>query len=216
MIKNVFFDFNGTLINDVNLCIDLLNKFLENQNKKLVTKERYKEIFRFPIQEYYRLAGIDFNIESYESLSIKFIEEYQPKSYLCGLYDGVYETLEFLKNKNINLYVLSASEINNLKKQCDMYKISGFFKEIIGLDNIHAASKIDVAKEYIKNHNINPSETIFIGDTLHDVEVADAIGVNCFLVSCGHQSVNVLKQAKKTIIDDINVLRLYYDEIFNR
>ena len=91
-----------------------------------------------------------------------------------------------------------------------------FFKEIIGLDNIHAASKIDVAKEYIKNHNINLSETIFIGDTLHDVEVADAIGVNCFLVSCGHQSVNVLKQAKKTIIDDINVLRLYYDEIFNR
>ena len=62
MIKHVFFDFNGTIIDDLKLCYDLLNEFLEEQGKEKVTLERYKDIFRFPIKEYYRLAGIDFNI----------------------------------------------------------------------------------------------------------------------------------------------------------
>ena len=70
MYKHLFFDFNGTIINDLGLCLDLLNKFLKEQGKKELTEEEYKEVFKFPVKEYYKDAGIDFNSESYESLSI--------------------------------------------------------------------------------------------------------------------------------------------------
>lgn len=33
-IKYIFFDFNGTLLNDVDLCLELLNGLLRGQNKK--------------------------------------------------------------------------------------------------------------------------------------------------------------------------------------
>lgn len=204
MIKHIFFDFNGTLINDVDLCLELLNNLLKSQNKPMVDINRYKKIFTFPIIKYYEAAGIDFNIESFDSLAIKFINEYQPRSLECGLYDCVINTLEELKNKNINLYILSASEINNLMAQCKHYKIDGYFTKILGIDNIHAGSKVDIAKDYIKKSNINPNEAIFIGDTLHDFEVAEAMGVSARLVSCGHQSIDVLKQAGVTIYEDIS------------
>ena len=42
MIKYVFFDFNGTIIDDVDLCLELLNKILKGQNKKIVNMEEYK------------------------------------------------------------------------------------------------------------------------------------------------------------------------------
>ena len=49
MIKHVFFDFNGTLLDDVNLCLDLLNYLLKGQNKETKDIETYKSIFTFPI-----------------------------------------------------------------------------------------------------------------------------------------------------------------------
>ncbi len=204
MIKHVFLDFNGTLINDIDLCLDLLNEFLNDQNKPSITKQRYKEIFTFPIKDYYRAAGIDFNIESYESLAIKFIKKYQPASLKCGLFDCVVPTLKKLKEKNIKIYLLSASEKHNLIEQCISYDIAKYFDAILGIDNIHAESKTKIGIDYIKNNKIDVNEAVFIGDTLHDFETANAMNISCRLVKCGHQDLDRLKKANVKIYDDIS------------
>ena len=215
MINYVFFDFNGTIIDDVDLCLELLNKILIGQNKPIVNMDKYKDIFTFPIIEYYRRAGVDFDIESYESLSHKFIVEYQPRSYTCSLYDGCVETFKYLKDKGVKLYVLSASERNNLLAQCKNFNIVEYFDDILGINNIFAASKYDIAYNYLLSHNINPKEALFIGDTLHDNEIARKLGANSILVSCGHQSVNVLSSANTKIIGSVSNLRGIWDEISN-
>ena len=202
----IFFDFNGTLINDLKLCLDLLNEFLIAQNKKPVTVERYRDIFGFPIKNYYEAAGIDFNIESYESLSHKFILKYQPASMECGLFPCVYDTLKYFKDNGYNLIVLSASQVDNLKEQCDNYDISKYFDAILGIDNIYAASKSGIGIKYIKEHNLDKDKCVFVGDPTHDAEIAEEMGIDAVLVSCGHQSVNVLSKAGKKIINDISEL----------
>ncbi len=204
MYKYIFFDFNGTLINDLGLCLDLLNLFLREQGKKELNEEEYKEVFKFPIRQYYIDAGIDFNIESYDSLSKRFIKEYQPKSMECGLFPNTEKTLKKLKDLGYHLFILSASEVNNLLEQTNHYQITKYFDAVLGIDNIHAESKVDIAKEYIKKNNINPSETLFIGDTLHDYEVSKAMGVDCALVSCGHQSRRILEKANVSVISTIS------------
>ena len=203
MIKHIFFDFNGTLIDDVNLCLELLNGLLASQGKASIDLKRYKQVFKFPIKDYYLDAGIDFSIESFESMAVRFIDEYQPKSLLCGLYEGVVDTIKELREKGIKTYILSASEKNNLIEQCKHYKIVDLFDDILGIDNIHAGSKLDIALEYMKSSNINKNEAMFVGDTLHDYEVARAMGVGCVLVSCGHQCVEVLGQAGVPIVSSI-------------
>lgn len=206
MLKHIFLDFNGTIINDVDLCLDLLNKILKSQNKPVVDIKKYKDIFTFPIKKYYLAAGIDFNKESFESLAVKFIDEYQPKSLLCGLYSCVVETLKYFKAKGVKLYILSASEKNNLLEQCKHYDIVKYFDAILGIDNIQAKGKTDIAIEFINNNHINHDEAIFVGDTLHDFEVSQAMKIGCRLVSCGHQSKEVLSAAGVKIYDDISGL----------
>lgn len=207
MIKHVFFDFNGTIIDDVDLCINLLNEILIRHKKPIVTKEKYKSIFTFPIKKYYELAGVDFNIESFDYLAVDFIEKYQPASYKCKLYDGSIETFKYLRNKGISTYILSASEKNNLMLQCDNFGITQYFDSILGIDNIHASSKIDIAREFMRTSNLNADEILFVGDTLHDYEVAKAMGVKCILVSCGHQAVDVLNKSGVKIINTIADLK---------
>lgn len=207
MIKNVFLDFNGTLIDDIDLCLMLLNKVLKEQNKPEVSLERYKEIFTFPIKRYYELAGIDFEIESYDSLSIKFINGYQKASLSCNLFDGVTDTIKYLKSHGINVYILSASEKNNLKEQCDHFGLTPLVDDVLGLDNIHAASKVSLAVDYINEHKMKKEETIFVGDTLHDEEVAKAVGVKSILIPNGHQAKNILESGTSLIFDDFKDLK---------
>ena len=215
MIKHLFIDFNGTLLDDIDLCLELLNKMLKDQNKELVDIKRYKEIFTFPVKNYYVRAGIDFNIESFESLAKKFMDEYVIEYKKCKLFDGVIETLDFLKSKGFKLYILSASKQSILDEQCKYYKLISHFDKIIGIKTIYANSKEDVAKDFIYNSGINKSEALFIGDTLHDSEVANIVGIKSILVASGHQSKNVLSRANTKIIDNLNVLKENFDEIFN-
>ena len=213
MIKNVFLDFNGTLIDDVDLCLKLLNDILRRQGNREVSLEEYKNIFTFPIKKYYELAGVDFTKDSYEDLAIWFINAYQKASLSCNLYDGVINTIKFLRNKGINVYILSASEKNNLKEQCDHFGLTSVVCDVLGIDNIHAESKVSLAINYIKDNNINLEETIFVGDTLHDNEVARSLGVKSILIPNGHQSKERLEKSDAIIIDDFKDLMNKYDEL---
>ena len=61
-MKYIFLDFNGTIINDVQLCLDLLNEILRSQGKRELNIEEYKNVFTFPVKKYYEAAGVDFSI----------------------------------------------------------------------------------------------------------------------------------------------------------
>lgn len=206
MIKYVFFDFNGTIIDDVVLCLDLLNEILRKQGNQELDIDTYKNVFKFPIRQYYIDAGVDLEKDSFEDLAIWFIKKYQPLSMSCGLFNGIVDTFIELKKRGYKLVILSASERNNLIEQCKNYEIDGYFEEILGIDNIHAASKVEIAKNYLKENNINGDDILFIGDTLHDLEVAKSIGANCVLVSCGHQSLDILSKGNVPILNDVNSL----------
>ena len=71
--------------------------------------------------------------------------------------------------------------------------IEHYFDEILGTSDIYAAGKEDIAKEYMKR--AKPKCALLIGDTTHDKEVADSLGIDCILVATGHQSKKVLQEA---------------------
>lgn len=215
-MKFIFLDFNGTIINDLDLCLQLLNEILKKQNKPLCDINKYKNIFTFPIKKYYELAGIDFSLDSYEDLAIWFISKYQPMSMSCGLFTGIEEAFLKLKEMGYHLVILSASERNNLIEQCQNYDIVKYFDDILGIDNIHAASKVGIALDYMQKNNIDSNDVLMVGDTLHDLEVAKAIGANAILVSCGHQSIEVLKQGKVQIINDVCELPSILEVVYGK
>ena len=204
----IIFDFNGTILDDVDLCINILNYMLEKHGYQKVTKERYLDIFTFPIIKYYKLAGFDFNKHSFHDLSIEFINMYQQASLKCLIYDGAIELLNKLKQLNIKIILLSASQIDNLLEQTNHFDITKYFDQILGLDNIQAKSKIDVAKKYFIDNNINLSKAIMIGDTIHDMEVANELNINSVLIANGHQSYNRLKKIKKEVYKNIKEIEI--------
>lgn len=199
----VIWDFNGTLLDDVQLCFDLLNKMLSKRGYKTVSMNKYKEIFRFPVKEYYRLAGFDFNKEPFEVTAVEFIEDYQPMSLKLSLHENTFDVLNKIKEYDIRQLILSASKIENLLEQTKHFGLDTYMDAILGIDTIHATSKVSIAKDWMNKNNINSSDVIFIGDTDHDYEVAKSIGVDCLLIANGHQSKERLLRVTSNVVDEI-------------
>ena len=70
----VVWDWNGTLLNDVELNCAIMNRMLLERGKKpLPDLETYRRIFGFPIKGYYERAGFDFSREPYEDVADEYL-----------------------------------------------------------------------------------------------------------------------------------------------
>ncbi len=185
--NRIIWDFNGTLIDDVQTGIVTVNTLLAERGLPIVGGvEHYRSVFRFPIKEYYRSLGFDFERESYEELAPQWVKLYLENVKTASLYPDVRRALENIKARGIAQTVLSATELSMLESQLQSLKIREYFDDVFGLDNIRAGSKISLAHAWRSSH---PDDSVlFIGDTDHDAETAKAIGADCILVCRGHQS----------------------------
>ena len=186
-------DFNGTILDDVEVGIASVNHLLAERGLPILeSKEQYRRVFRFPIQGYYERLGFDFAREPYEVIAPLWVEQYLRRVPNAKVYEDVRETLERLRALGVCQTVLSATERGMLCGQLDTLGLTEYFEEILGLDNIHAASKLALAEDWRARH---PHATaLFLGDTDHDCETATAMGASCYLISRGHQSEDHLKK----------------------
>ncbi len=200
---HIIWDFNGTLFDDVSAGIESVNDMLSRRGCKTISgKAEYRELFRFPIIDYYRSLGFDFEKEPYEVLAPEWVALYNEASRHSQLQLGAEEALSLFAEKGIEQILLSATELEMLTRQIKELGIYGYFSDVFGLDNIHAYSKEALALNWReKNPDAVP---VVIGDTLHDADVARAMGADCVLVSQGHQSEQTLRRSGFEVFDDLS------------
>ena len=176
-MKYVIYDFNGTVLDDVEVCIKAENKTIAHfgLNRRPLTLDEYLHIFTFPVKKYYEIVGFDWSKNSYEEVGQYWFDWYNRLKDEYFVHEGVLEVLKENKAKGNRNILLSASSLNALKKQLEELGLSSYFDEVLGIDNIYAGSKIEIALEWIKDRN--PKDCLMIGDTLHDLETAKAMGV---------------------------------------
>ena len=167
--------------------IDGVNKMLSERGLPIIPDmAAYREIFDFPIKEYYRKLGFDFEKEPYEVLAPIWVELYLQNCCTAGIVDGVDTVVKAVARTEIKQVILSACEKNMLCDQLSELGIIEYFDEIIGLDDIHAAGKLHLAQAWREK---NPeAKILFVGDTIHDAETARVLGADCLLFTGGHQS----------------------------
>ena len=207
--RHIIWDWNGTILNDVDYCRKIINGILLENGLPELSLNKYREIFTFPVQDYYEAAGLDFSKKSFEVLGKEFIDKYEASKLNCNLQDNAVEVLDLIHTNGIGQSVLSAYLHSNLVKILDHYKLAQYFDNIIGLDNIYAGSKTHLGLMLIDQLKIPGNEILFIGDTLHDAEVAEAMGVNCVLISNGHQVHEKLNSTFNNVLENLNELRQF-------
>ena len=178
-VSLVLWDWNGTLLNDVALGLASLNRNLARFGyPQQYTLAEYREIFTFPIQDYYALAGFDFTRHPYEVLAQAYMQDYLPACESVALNPEAKAALQAVQAMGIRLY----------------------FGQLLGLGDIYAKSKVERGLQYLQQSGVDPAQAVCVGDTLHDYEVSRALGARCVLFSGGHQSQKRLETAGVPVI----------------
>lgn len=200
--SHILWDFNGTVLDDVDVGINAINVLLSRRNMKtLDSLEEYHANFGFPIIDYYRKLGFDFEKEPYSKIALEWVDEYNRFVCGAGLCPGVREANRAFRLAGARQIIFSASEIGMLQGQLEDLGISDAFDEVLGCDNIEAHGKTALGIEWMKRER--PHRAILIGDTQHDAESAREMGIECILVSRGHQSKKVLESFFVPVFDSL-------------
>ena len=199
---DILWDFNGTILSDVEIGIESVNVLLAERGKKLLSGiDEYRAVFGFPIYEYYERIGFDFDEESYDVIAPLWVAEYLKRMPQSRIFDDVVSTSEALREAGLRQTILSASDLDMLRGQLEYFGISGLFDGVLGLDNIKAESKVGIAMHWKES---NPdSVSLLIGDTEHDAQVARECGFDCILVARGHQSKDTLEKTGYPVVDTL-------------
>lgn len=211
---HIVWDFNGTLLNDLDAALLSANALLSNHGlPPMRDLAEYRSYFGFPIIEYYRRLGFDFEKTPYSTLAVEWIELYTRFSKDAAVFDAVPAILSLLRDNGACQLVLSATQLDMLRAQIRALGIAAYFDQLLGLDNIHAYSKTELAASWRRD---NPNATVLlIGDTEHDLETANAMRADCILLSCGHRPASALKLCDAlAVLPDHNALLSYLSRLY--
>lgn len=204
--EHVIWDWNGTLLDDVGLCVDVMNRMLRARGMAALDAAYYRQIFAFPVKKYYQILGFDLVAEPFERLAAEYCMEYDARVTECTLHAEAIDALNLFSSQGVGQSILSSHEHETLLKALRSFEVDGYFEEVVGLSDRYAAGKIEAGHELISRLGIDPADTVLVGDTEHDHEVAAALGSKCILVANGHHSNRRLRAVHDDVIESLVAL----------
>lgn len=209
--RYIFWDFNGTVIDDVHNALACVNDLLHQKGRPPITLDDYYNYVETPIVGFYRHILPPEEID-FEVISAGYHKSYARRIDETTLAEGAFELMHSLKEHGAHQYIITANHIDEVKELLRRYKIDTCVDGITGAENTMAESKAQRAKNLFSSLNIPPEDALFIGDTLHDAETANAMGIDCVLVEYGHQGKKLLRRHNMFTVADIKEIEnIIYD-----
>jgi HAD superfamily hydrolase (TIGR01549 family) len=214
MIKAVIFDFDGVLVESVDIKTKAFAKLFESEGADIVEKVVDYHLRNAGVSRFEKFRCI------YKEILKKHLSENEFQN-LCSRFsqlvaDAVAEApfvsgaREFLENylRTYDFYIASATPLDELERIIEEKKISRYFKKIYGAPQ----KKADIVRTILSENDLKPQDVLCIGDAMSDYEAAKSNGV-AFIVRITKDNVLLFKDINCLRTND---LRNLYDSIIRK
>ena len=165
MLKNIIFDWSGTLANDQQYTFQITNETIVHFGGSAISFEEYKTNFKIPVDQFYRQYLPNYPIEKIDEY---FFNLYKINIKQIPLFPKTKLLFEFAKEYGIDLFICSTLDQKILELATENLGINKSFKKIFG----NCFNKTISLPLIIKENHLVKEDSIFIGDTPHDLEAA--------------------------------------------
>jgi phosphoglycolate phosphatase len=211
--QHVVWDWNGTLLDDTWLCIDIMNELLAERNLPALTLTRYHEVFDFPVEDC---------ITGGSALILRAIPSpwWARSSSAATKSAGLKPAFTRAARTTLELHPrISPSPSPSCPltattpwKNCwPTSKCAPFFAGVLGSDNVYARGKIEQGRRWIGERGVDPATVLLIGDTIHDFEVASAMRCRCLLVADGYHPRARLEPLGAPVVSDLHDVPAWFE-----
>jgi phosphoglycolate phosphatase-like HAD superfamily hydrolase/8-oxo-dGTP pyrophosphatase MutT (NUDIX family) len=192
-IRNVILDWSGTLADDLGPVLKATNEIFRHYNKPAWTLDEFREKFYLPFPKFYAehipgfvLGELD---EQYHS-SFKVLQNG------VVLLPHALDFLDYLRERGLPTFLLSSIHGEHFEAQGGRLGVKEYFTRTY----TQALDKRKVILQLLAEHDLDASETIFVGDMVHDIETARHAGVMSCAVLTGYDSLEKLKGANPDLL----------------
>jgi len=193
VIRNIIFDWSGTLVDDLPAVLKASNFVLTQSGKPEMSLEQFRAEFSLPFTKFYDRHTPHVPMPQLEDW---FHAEFKRAQTSVRELPQAREFLEFCRAKKFRTFLLSTVHADHFKAQC---RVTGF-DAFLDKPYTDVWDKREKIGEILTENNLKPAETIFIGDMQHDIETARHGGVHSCAVLTGYNTLAQLREAKPDLI----------------
>ena len=193
MIRNLLLDWSGTLADDFGPVLKATNAIFRDFGRRDLTDAEFRRHFRLPFSEFYAELLPEATLEGLEPLYERFF---------AGLHDevellpGAREFIDFCKRSGRRIFLLSTIKASHFDAQAGRLGVRDVFEH----PYVAIMDKREKIREILAAHDLDPAETAFVGDMVHDVETARHGGVMSIAVLTGFDSLEKIAPAEPDVI----------------
>ncbi len=193
MIRNVIFDWSGTLVDDLPAVWEATNHVFKQAGLAELTLDEFRAEFCLPFQRFYDKFAPHVPMARLEEWFHGRFRECQDSVVPLP---HAREFLVFCRERGIRTFVLSSAHPEHFHKQAEVAGFAEFIDEpFVGVwdkrERIHAI---------LEEQGLEAAETVFIGDMQHDIETARHGGVGSCAVLTGYNNLAQLREARPDVI----------------
>jgi phosphoglycolate phosphatase len=205
VIRNIIFDWSGTLVDDLPAVWKATNYVLAQSERAEMSLDEFRAEFCLPFTQFYNKYTPHVPHPQLESW---FQREFkQSQDSVCEL-PHAREFLEFCREHQLRTFLLSAVHEDHFATQ---EAVTGFGK-YLDKPYIGVWDKRGKIHDILEENKLNPDETLFIGDMQHDIETARHGGIHSCAVLTGYNTLSQLRAAEPDlIVEHLGELRKIFE-----
>ncbi|WP_395751059.1 NUDIX domain-containing protein [Prosthecobacter sp.] len=193
MIRNLLFDWSGTLADDLPNVLKAVNGMLRSAGAVALTREEFRARFRLPYTEFFEevLPGVPL-----ERLQQLYLEHFPHVHEGVTLLPHAAEFIQYAAATGRRMVVLSSAPLPHVSAQAEALGLRDAF-EILRCGVIDKRSEIHTL---LAELDMAAGETAFIGDMRHDIDAGKAAGVLSIATCTGYETAETLLTAEPDLL----------------
>jgi phosphoglycolate phosphatase len=191
----IIFDWDGTLVDSIDWIVHCLKKSAQDHGCAIPEEQAAKDIIGLSIQNAMQklFPGIDKKMQ--EQLVASYSQEFFSKQITeDDLFTGINKMLLKFKQKGYLMAVATGKNTSSLQRAMQGTELNDYFSITRCADQTSSKPHPDMLDEIIKETGVSKQRAVMVGDSVHDMQMAQNAGIACIAVSCGANSLAQLQQ----------------------
>lgn len=173
--RAIIWDWNGTLLDDVDLCVASLATAMTEHGLEPLDREAYRARFGWPIRDFYSSVGFVTD-EAFTAGANHYLEFFWAGVAAVPLQPHAREVLQEVAGLGLRQVLISATRQDQLSRQLAPHDLGGHFEALLGVMEALDPNKEHVVTRWLSRTGLAPGEVVMVGDTNHDEEIAARLG----------------------------------------
>ena len=203
MIRNVIFDWSGTLVDDLKAVWTSTNYTIRKSGFPTISLDQFRAEFSLPYDSFYQRVAPGVSMSLVEKW---YMESYKVEQKKIRSLPYAHEFLDYCKDHNLKTLLLSTIHPDHYKVQSELIRLD------FDIEYVRVMDKRSKILDMLRENQLSAEETIFIGDMQHDVESAKRGRVGSCAVLTGYNKRDQLAEAMPDYIaEDLGHLKKVLD-----